>query len=83
MQDEGLKHAYQDADKHNWTKEELSAYDYVFMREQDSRGLLTLALKRQNESVAKKMIIVKHTNEQIAKYTGLTIEQVEKLRSEG
>ena len=37
---EGLKYAFHGADKHNWTKEELEAYDYVLMREQDDRGRL-------------------------------------------
>jgi predicted transposase/invertase (TIGR01784 family) len=44
--DKGLKFAYQDADKHNWTKEELEAYDYVLMREQDERGRLSFATKK-------------------------------------
>lgn len=45
-QDEGLINAYQDADKHNWTKVELDAYDYVLMREQDDRGRWALATRR-------------------------------------
>ena len=32
VKDEGLKNAYEDANKHNWTKEELDAYDYVCLR---------------------------------------------------
>lgn len=44
--DEGLKHAYEDADKHNWTKKELEAYDYVFMREQDARGRISFAVRK-------------------------------------
>jgi predicted transposase/invertase (TIGR01784 family) len=35
VNDEGLKHAYEDADKHNWSKEELLAYDYASMRKAD------------------------------------------------
>ena len=46
IQDEGLRFAYHDADKHNWTKQELEAYDYVLMREQDDRGRMTLAVRR-------------------------------------
>ena len=54
IKDEGLIFAYQDADKHNWTKEELEAYDYVLMREQDDRGRLTLAIKRATERATEK-----------------------------
>jgi predicted transposase/invertase (TIGR01784 family) len=46
VEDEGLRFAYQDADKHNWTKDELEAYDYALMREQDERGRWSLATKR-------------------------------------
>jgi len=37
LSDEGLKLAYQDAYKHNWTQDELFAYDYASMRKQDER----------------------------------------------
>lgn len=35
VQDEGLKSAYIEADKHSWTKEELKAYDDASMRDAD------------------------------------------------
>ena len=37
VSDEGLKEAYTESDKHNWTKDELASYDYFLMREQDER----------------------------------------------
>lgn len=46
IDDEGLKEAYQDANKHSWEKAELEAYDYAAMREQDERGKVELAEKR-------------------------------------
>ena len=46
VDDEGLKAAYQDANKYAWTKEELIAYDYAAMRDQDERGKVELAVKR-------------------------------------
>ena len=49
IDDEGLIEAYQDANKHSWTKEELSAYDYAAMREQDERGKSELAIRRAKE----------------------------------
>ncbi len=46
VKDKGLKHAYEDAEKHTWTREELLAYDYAFMRKQDEIGKITKAEKR-------------------------------------
>lgn len=82
INDEGLKNAYEDADKHNWTKMELDAYDNVFMREQDDRGRWTLATKKTLENVAKNFIKSGISIEIIAQNTGLTIEQVKKLQSD-
>lgn len=82
IKDEGLKFAYQDADKHNWTKEELEAYDYVLMREQDDRGRLILALKREKEEITRKLLKLQLPLTDIAETTGLTIDQVRKLQSE-
>jgi hypothetical protein len=44
--DKGLKSAYQEANKHTWTAEELEAYDYAFMREEDERARLDKAEKK-------------------------------------
>ncbi|MDZ7877095.1 MAG: PD-(D/E)XK nuclease family transposase [Saprospiraceae bacterium] len=55
VDDEGLKAAYQDANKHSWTREELEAYDYADMREQDERGKVELAEKRAKLEIAKKL----------------------------
>lgn len=86
LNDEGLKLAYEDADKHNWTKAELEAYDYVLMREQDDRGRLSFAIKKEKEQnkieFAKKLIQDNQSTSKIVEYTGLTAEQVEKLREE-
>ena len=82
LKDEGLKFAYQDADKHNWSKAELEAYDYVLMREQDDRGRITLSNRKTLENVARKLIKLNNSNEDISEATGLTIEQIEKLRAE-
>jgi predicted transposase/invertase (TIGR01784 family) len=82
LKDEGLKFAYQDADKHNWTKAELEAYDYVLMREQDDRGRLTFAIKKELKAVARKLIEDNQSTSKIVEFTGLTVEQIEKLRIE-
>ena len=82
VEDEGLKSAYEDADKHNWTREELEAYDYVLMREQDDRGRLTLALRREREAIARSMLISGLSFEEVVKHTQLSFDQVRKLQSE-
>jgi predicted transposase/invertase (TIGR01784 family) len=81
VKDEGLKYAYEDADKHNWTKAELDAYDYVLMREQDDRGRWTLATRREKEGIAKRLLQAGISVEDVVKFTELTIEQVQKLKN--
>ncbi|TAF44998.1 MAG: Rpn family recombination-promoting nuclease/putative transposase [Sphingobacteriales bacterium] len=80
--DKGLKVAYEEANKHNWTQQELEAYDKVFIREQDDKGRVTFALRKNNEEIARKLIKRGRPNQEIVEDTGLTIEQVEKLRTE-
>jgi predicted transposase/invertase (TIGR01784 family) len=85
--DKGLKHAYEDADKHNWTKEELSAYDYSAMRRQDEKGKTELAVKKAVdeaiEITVEKNVIEFYKNdvaiEIIAKSTKLTVKQVTEI----
>lgn len=73
--DEGLKHAYVDAEKHNWTKEELMAYDYASMRLQDEKGKISKAVK----DIARKMINSNEPISKIMEYTSLKKEVIEKL----
>lgn len=79
VKDEGLKSAYEDADKHHWTKAELDAYDYVLMREQDDRGRWSLATRRTLGAVARSLLNAGLGVEEVAKHTQLAIEQVRKL----
>jgi len=95
--DEGLKQAYVDADKHNWTKEELLSYDYASMRKADERSKTKRAVEKAVEKaveierekheqekyeIAKEMILENEAVEKIVKYTKLDIEIVEKLSNE-
>jgi hypothetical protein len=82
VKDIGLKNAYNEADKHNWTKAELEAYDYVLMREQDDRGRVSFAVKNELKQVAKKLLQIGLSLEDIAKSTGLTLEQLKELQAE-
>ena len=46
VEDKGLLAAYEEAQKHNWSKDEYDAYIYAGMREQDEKGRETAAEKR-------------------------------------
>jgi len=81
-----LKNAYEDADKHNWTKEELEEYDKVFMREQDDRGRVSFALRtgitKVQKDIARNLFKPGLSNADISKSTGLTLSGVIKLKYE-
>lgn len=83
VDDEGLNAAYQDANKYTWTKEELNAYDYAAMREQDERGKLALAARKGEKKVkidvAKQMKSDGEPIEKIKRYTGLTEDEINLL----
>ncbi|MEZ4777050.1 MAG: Rpn family recombination-promoting nuclease/putative transposase [Bacteroidia bacterium] len=79
VDDEGLKAAYQDANKHSWTKEELEAYDYAAMREQDERGKVELAEKRTKLEVAKKMKVEGFDNDTISRLLGLSSAEIDEI----
>jgi predicted transposase/invertase (TIGR01784 family) len=98
VDDEGLKSAYEEANKFTWTKEELDAYDYAHMREADEKGRLELALRRGHEKGMKegmkkgiedsKFEIVKNAiqkgfdNQTIADLTGMSISKIQKIRED-
>ena len=56
LKDDGLKHAYEDAYRHNWTKEELEAYLYAEMRRQDEKGKTELAIKKAVKKAIEKAV---------------------------
>jgi predicted transposase/invertase (TIGR01784 family) len=80
--DKGLQSAYQEADKHTWTKEELEEYEYARMRETDEIARELFVIEKRNIEIAKNLLKSPLSNEDIAKYTSLTIEQIEQLRNE-
>ena len=84
--DAGLQSAYTEADKHAWTQADLDAYDYARIRETDDKAEKMLVeeraeLRKQLE-IAKNLIALGLDNNTTAKGTGLTPEQIEKLRNE-
>ena len=49
VKDEGLREAYLEADKQNWTKLELEDYLRAALKEQDDIGRLEFAVKKAEE----------------------------------
>ena len=82
VDDEGLKIAYQEADRHNWTRKELEEYSYARMRETDELTREMLVVEKRNIEIAKSMLADNEPDEKIVKYTSLTLDQIEKLRVE-
>lgn len=82
IDDEGLKSAYTEADKHTWTKADIEAYEYARMRETDELAREMFVEEKKAITIAKKLIKRNLTNEEIAEDTGLKIDQIEKLRYE-
>jgi predicted transposase/invertase (TIGR01784 family) len=80
---EGLITAFDQANKHNWTKQELEDYNKVFIREADEKGRLELAEKRGEAKgkldAAKSLKKLGVAIETIMEATGLTKAEIEKL----
>lgn len=85
LDDEGLKSAYQEADRHTWTKEDLAAYSYERMRETDdiAREMFVEENAKQQTKfeIANKLLQSSLSDEDIANSTGLTIEQINQMRN--
>ncbi len=87
VKNEGLKEAYEDANKNSWTQAELDAYNYAAMREQDDRGRVEKSLQKGIEKGEERreteLVIEMHkdgiTNDRIAKIAKISIERVEEI----
>jgi predicted transposase/invertase (TIGR01784 family) len=85
--DEGLKEAYLEADKHNWTRAELDDYLRASIKEQDEIGRVELAEKRAEQKgkiegkieTAKMLKNLGVYTEIISKSTGLSEEEIDNL----
>ncbi|MCS6795151.1 MAG: Rpn family recombination-promoting nuclease/putative transposase [Raineya sp.] len=98
VDDKGLQNAYLEADKHLWSKKDLEAYEYARMRETDEKaekmkaieigfqkGLqegLEKGIEKNKIETALKAIQQGLDNQIIQVLTGLSIEEIEKLRSQ-
>ena len=84
IQDEGLKSAYEEANVQTWTPEELDAYDYAFMHEEDERAKFDKAIKnaiKENQERKDIELVIEMykdglENERIAKITKLGLDKV-------
>jgi len=78
-----LKTAFMEADKYQWSKEELKAYDNVGIKEQDERGeremIAQIAQRKGKMEVAKRMKDRGMPNEDISDLTGLTDDEIDNL----
>ncbi len=87
--DKGLKNAYQDAEKHSWSKAELEEYDYALMRDQDEIGKLEYAEKKgktegklEGKTEAIKKVLIRNilSIEEIAEDFDVTTEFVKSIK---
>ncbi|MBK8562746.1 MAG: Rpn family recombination-promoting nuclease/putative transposase [Saprospiraceae bacterium] len=78
-EDEGLKTAFVEADKHNWSKDDLIAYDNASIAEQDERGKITAAEKKRAKEIARELKKNGVDKEIIKNSTGLSDEEIVEL----
>ena len=83
LNDEGLKSAYEEANVQTWAQEELDAYEYAFMREEDERERLEKAAQIGAEKEKIEMVIEMNkdglSDERIAKIAKLSIERTPQI----
>ncbi|TAE47897.1 MAG: Rpn family recombination-promoting nuclease/putative transposase [Bacteroidetes bacterium] len=72
IHDEGLKSAYEEANVQTWTQEELDAYEYAFMREEDERARLDKAKQDGKEENKTHTILKLHQK-------GKSVEEISDL----
>jgi predicted transposase/invertase (TIGR01784 family) len=80
VNDEGLKSAYEEADRHTWTRKELEEYEYARMRETDEITREMFVDENARKEIARRMVRRGTQLDIIAEDTGLTIEQIQELR---
>ena len=79
VKDEGLKEAYTEADKQNWTKQELEDYERASIKERDEQGRLEFAERKGRIEVAKTMKLKGYPIDTICDLTNLTVAEIKKL----
>jgi len=79
INDEGLKSAYEEANVQTWTQEELDAYEYAFMREEDEKARLDKAKKDGKYELVVELYEDGMPIEKIAKLSKMTVEEVKAI----
>jgi predicted transposase/invertase (TIGR01784 family) len=87
VKDEGLREAYLEADKHNWTKLELENYERASIKERDEIGRIEFAVRKAERTAEhnEKIKIAKAAKQMglsvadISTLTGLTEEEINNL----
>lgn len=79
INDEGLKSAYEEANVQTWTQEELDAYEYAFMREEDERARLDKAKKDGKYELLVELYDDGMSIEKIAKLSKMTFDEVKEI----
>ncbi len=85
--DVGLLEAYNDADKHNWSKEDLITYDNYLIGVQDERGRIQF-VEEQREAAVRDEVVRKAilrsalSDEEISDLVAVPLDLVIKIRAE-
>lgn len=79
VDDNGLRSAYEEANQHTWTREEVDAYDYVYLREGDAIAERMAVEKNKTKEIAKSMKHDGASTSFISKHTGLSDEEIDNL----
>jgi len=79
INDEGLKSAYEEANVQTWTQEELDAYEYAFMREEDERARLDKAEMKGKIAIVLGMHEDGLGIERIAKIAKMAVHEVQDI----
>ncbi len=79
INDEGLKSAYEEANVQTWTQEELDAYEYAFMREEDEKARLDKAKKDGKFELVVELYEDGMPIEKIAKLSKMAVEEVKEI----
>lgn len=82
VDDNGLRSAYEEADRHRWSKEELEDYEYARIRETDDIAEKLFVIEKNQKENAMNGILKGYDNQVISDITNLAFEQIEELRYE-
>jgi HD-GYP domain-containing protein (c-di-GMP phosphodiesterase class II) len=73
--------AFQEAGLANLSPEQRDRYEQSLIQYRDLKSALETAVEERESEIAKTMLAEHEPAAKIARYTGLSIEQVEKLRT--